>query len=70
MLLRRRRQGAGVNRLCLGTETCCVAIVGDEVLIEPQTVVSQARGLIYTAPEKRNVFERGPAGSESLTPLQ
>lgn len=26
------------KKLCLVTETCCVAIVGDDVLIEPQTV--------------------------------
>lgn len=32
---RERERG---KKLCLVTETCCVAIVGDNVLIEPQTV--------------------------------
>lgn len=34
----RRGRKKEKKKLCLVTETCCVAIVGDDVLIEPQTV--------------------------------
>lgn len=63
MLFIRLLKEQGEKELCLVTETCWVAIVGRWCVNRATNrVVFQARGLILKGTQKRNVFERAPAG--------
>lgn len=57
------RERANEKKLCLVTRTCCVAIVGDDVLIEPQTVWFFRPEVSFKQAWKREMYSGGgPAG--------
>lgn len=51
-----RERAREEKKLCLVTETCCVAIVGDDVLIEPQTVWFFRPEVSFKQPRKREIY--------------
>lgn len=58
-----RGRGRTKKKLCLVTRTCCVAIVGDDVLIEPQTVWFFRPEVSFKLAWKREMYSGGgPAG--------
>ncbi len=53
------RERENEKKLCLVTETCCVAIVGDDVLIEPQTVWFFRPEVSFKQARKREMYLSG-----------
>lgn len=56
---RRRRGREREKNQCLVTETCCVAIVGDDVLIEPQTVWFFRPEVSFKQAQEREMYLSG-----------